>query len=90
MTAWPLVPGSPAAGHVTRGGAWHPGGPDNCRKGACTPLRRQPNRGDRVETRYGVALVLEVRDHGRELRVRDRIGREWDVQRHPAGWWTLA
>lgn len=32
MTAWPLIPGVPAAGHVARNGAWHPGPIAGCRK----------------------------------------------------------
>jgi hypothetical protein len=31
MTTWPMVPGCPAAGHMTPHG-WHPGGPDGCPK----------------------------------------------------------
>jgi hypothetical protein len=27
---WPMVPGVPAAGHVTSGGYWHPGPGANC------------------------------------------------------------
>jgi hypothetical protein len=32
MKAWPYIPGVPAAGHVTSGGAWHPGPIANCPK----------------------------------------------------------
>jgi hypothetical protein len=32
MTAWPYMPGVPAAGHVTSGGHWHPGGIPTCTK----------------------------------------------------------
>jgi hypothetical protein len=34
MTAYPMMPGVPAAGHVN-GGAWHPGQVDGCVK--CPP-----------------------------------------------------
>jgi hypothetical protein len=37
---WPAVPGVPAAGHVTGGGAWHPGRPENC--GKCYGPRLDP------------------------------------------------
>lgn len=30
--AWPLRPGTPAAGHVTSRGAWHPGAIRDCSK----------------------------------------------------------
>lgn len=33
--AWPLMPGVPAAGHVTRG-YWHPGSELTCTKGGCS------------------------------------------------------
>jgi hypothetical protein len=33
--AWPVIPGVPSAGHVTAGGAWHPGAIDGCAK--CQP-----------------------------------------------------
>jgi len=29
---WPVHHGAPAAGHVTAGGFWHPGGGHNCSK----------------------------------------------------------
>lgn len=32
MTTYPLMPGVPAAGHVTAGGAWHPGRAEGCVK----------------------------------------------------------
>jgi hypothetical protein len=32
MTAWPYIPGVPAAGHVTSRGYWHPGPIDGCAK----------------------------------------------------------
>ena len=32
MTAWPYMPGAPAAGHITSGGFWHPGNIDGCPK----------------------------------------------------------
>ena len=30
MKWWPVQPGVPAAGHVTSGGAWHPGNGETC------------------------------------------------------------
>lgn len=30
--AWQVMPGVPAAGHVTSGGYWHPGSPSGCSK----------------------------------------------------------
>ncbi len=39
--AFPVVPGVPAAGHVTGGGAWHPGRAEGCVK--CAP---RPRPGD--------------------------------------------
>lgn len=36
MTGWPLMPGVPAAGHVTRGGHWHPGAELTCTRGPCS------------------------------------------------------
>lgn len=32
MKAWPVMPGVPAAGHVTASGFWHPGRADGCVK----------------------------------------------------------
>jgi len=32
MSAWPVVPGVPATGHVTASGFWHPGAVDGCGK----------------------------------------------------------
>jgi len=29
---WPVMPGVPAAGHLTGGGFWHPGRPEGCVK----------------------------------------------------------
>jgi hypothetical protein len=46
---WPAVPGVPAAGHVTGGGAWHPGLPAGCVK--CPPKRLDPHARPR-ERRY--------------------------------------
>jgi hypothetical protein len=34
---WPVIPGVSAAGHVGRGGAWHPNAADNCDR--CLPPR---------------------------------------------------
>lgn len=45
MKAWPYMPGVPAAGHITAGGYWHPGGIDNCTKCA-DPPRKEPPRDD--------------------------------------------
>jgi hypothetical protein len=42
MTAYPMMPGIPAAGHVTPGGAWHPGQIDGCPKCEPPPMRRVP------------------------------------------------
>lgn len=39
MTGWPMMPGVPAAGHVTRGGWWHPGGESACPKTPCAEAR---------------------------------------------------
>jgi len=30
--SWPVIPGVPAAGHVTSGGWWHPGRAEGCPK----------------------------------------------------------
>jgi hypothetical protein len=38
--AWPVHPGVPGAGHVTVGGAWHPGSIDGCIK--CDPPEHAP------------------------------------------------
>jgi len=32
VRAWAYMPGVPAAGHVTSGGAWHPGAIEGCQK----------------------------------------------------------
>lgn len=32
MPAWPMMPGVPAAGHLTSGGFWHPGPVQGCPK----------------------------------------------------------
>lgn len=42
------IPGVPAAGHVTRGGYWHPGSKANCAKCAPPEARRhdyEPGEG---------------------------------------------
>lgn len=41
---YPVVPGVPSAGHVTRGGFWHPGYEDNCMKGNCHTHHFVPKR----------------------------------------------
>jgi len=35
MKAYPMMPGVPFAGHVTRSGFWHPGSISTCRKSPC-------------------------------------------------------
>jgi hypothetical protein len=42
MTAWPYVPGVAAGGHVTSGGAWHPGQINGCVKCPTPPSRGRP------------------------------------------------
>lgn len=37
MRSWPVMPGVPAAGHVTTRGFWHPGRAEGCTK--CEPPR---------------------------------------------------
>lgn len=32
---WPVITGVSAAGHVTRGGWWHPGAESTCTKSPC-------------------------------------------------------
>jgi hypothetical protein len=44
MRAYPVWPGVPAAGHVDRGGWWHPGPVDGCPKGSCGRDRPAPGR----------------------------------------------
>jgi hypothetical protein len=39
---WPVTPGVPAAGHLTAGGFWHPGGGFSCAKCKPTPPPRRP------------------------------------------------
>lgn len=38
------MPGVPAAGHVDRGGYWHPGKADGCPKGSCGLDQPKPGR----------------------------------------------
>lgn len=51
MRAWPVLPGAPAAGHVTARGWWHPGAIDGCVKcPAPAPTRcLVPGCGELVE-----------------------------------------
>lgn len=42
MPTFPVMPGVPAAGHVTGGGAWHPGRAEGC--GKCTPSQTPRDR----------------------------------------------
>jgi hypothetical protein len=49
---------------------------------------RQPRTGDTIDTgRYGECEVVTPYRYGLHLLVRDRLGREWTVQRAPQGWW---
>lgn len=41
MKSWPMIPGVPAAGHVT-GGFWHPGRAEGCGKCEPAPPRIRP------------------------------------------------
>lgn len=43
---FPVQPGVPAAGHVTTGGAWHPGRAEGC--GKCGPPPMALEKGDRI------------------------------------------
>jgi hypothetical protein len=60
VRAWPVVPGVPAAGHVTSAGWWHPGRADGCRKcepaePVCCLCRRRFGGGVTVPLRGGRA-----------------------------------
>jgi hypothetical protein len=90
--AFPLVPGVPAAGHVSRG-FWHPGPADGCPK--CPPPRtpyiRRPHIGDRIQGPTGVETVIRVIGRtGEQIVTTDRIGREWHRRRAPSGTWVRA
>lgn len=52
--------------------------------------RRQPTVGQVIDYRTGPAVVLEVRDHGRQLLVRDALERTWHAERAAQGTWYLA
>jgi hypothetical protein len=55
---------------------------------AATRYVRQPRRGDTIDTaRYGPCEVVQPYRYGIWLLVRDRLGREWTIQRTPKGWW---
>jgi hypothetical protein len=59
---WLAVPGVPAAGHVTGGGAWHPGKPEGC--GKCPPKRLHPRERPR-ERRYRFSPIAGPPDYRR-------------------------
>lgn len=71
--AWDYMPGVPAAGHVTSGGAWHPGRANGCRKCEvalpCSnktsyPTRQQAERAaTRVPTRGGAVIQAYRCEH---------------------------
>jgi predicted Zn-dependent protease len=71
VTAYPVVPGAPAAGHIA-GGFWHPGQADGCVK--CTPYtgmapvaRYGPEKvavGDTVTWKGGSGTVTFAGQHG--------------------------
>jgi hypothetical protein len=50
--SWPVVPGVPAAGHVT-GGYWHPGQPDEI-DGPCVRCGEWTTPDDRAEVADGL------------------------------------
>lgn len=50
---------------------------------------KRPRVGEFIdEGRHGVSEVLQVFAYGRELLIRDRIGREWHVERAEVGSWV--
>lgn len=49
---------------------------------------RQPRVGDTIEIHVGAVVVEAVHDHGRQLDVRDRLGRVWHPVRADTGRWT--
>lgn len=50
---------------------------------------KRPKVGQCLDVgRYGVSVVLQVFLHGRELKIRDRLDREWFVSRAPHGAWV--
>lgn len=53
-TAWQLIPGVPAAGHLSSGGYWHPGATDGCVKCEPTPSFTCPDCGARSYNRNDV------------------------------------
>ena len=46
MRTYPVVPGVPAAGHLTAGGNWHPGRAEGCVKCPAPPQTRTLQRSD--------------------------------------------
>jgi hypothetical protein len=60
MSAYDYMPGIPAAGHITGGGFWHPGGKGNCVKCELGPALRVP--GSREQT------DAEAHDWNRQVR----------------------
>lgn len=57
MKAWETMPGVPAAGHYTSGGAWHPGQIDGCPK-CPTPRWQCPRCGQWVQVAEAEHLAL--------------------------------
>lgn len=72
--AWPMMPGVPAAGHVTGGGYWHPGKEDGCVK--CEPRYAYE---DPASLAWGAALVRK----GLERKAaREAAEQRWAVIAH--------
>jgi len=56
MSAYDYMPGIPAAGHITGGGFWHPGGKGNCVKCEPGPALRVPGVTDRKDMHTMIQL----------------------------------
>jgi hypothetical protein len=65
---WPFIPGVPAAGHIERGGFWHPGAIESCRKGRCGYDKEQAEAAERAR----VERHQEQRRRQREVAARLR------------------
>lgn len=47
----------------------------------------RPRVGDYLRTGHGTSQVTAVREQGRAIDVRDRLGRGWTLHRTKAGTW---
>jgi hypothetical protein len=71
MNGYPVMPGVPSAGHVTRGGWWHPGREEICPKcsgrASGSTQRTSSERRNSLSPDTSLAAKLEAQRRARGL-----------------------